>query len=92
MAELRQSIRMSSAALRRAIEATTRLEESRASDGLERELQRLVTSSRVTNRDRLGLTDLESAAKVYHSIYDSFLQRYGSDSAAVVSDYRGAFD
>lgn len=44
--------------------------------GLERELQRLVASSQVTNRDRLGLTDLESTAKVYHSIYDNFLQRY----------------
>jgi succinoglycan biosynthesis transport protein ExoP len=45
-------------------------------DGLERELQKLVASSQVVNRDRLGLTDLESTAKVYHSIYDNFLQRY----------------
>ncbi len=33
-------------------------------------------NSQVTNRDRLGLRDLESAAKVYHTLYDSFLQRY----------------
>lgn len=43
---------------------------------LESELQRLVVRSQATNRDRLGLTDLESNAKVYHSIYDNFLQRY----------------
>src|SRR5262249_49181750 len=39
-------------------------------------LQKLVANSEVVNRDRLGLTDLESTAKVYHSIYDNFLQRY----------------
>jgi succinoglycan biosynthesis transport protein ExoP len=44
--------------------------------GVERELQKLVVNSQVTNRDKLGLTDLESTAKVYHSIYDNFLQKY----------------
>lgn len=36
----------------------------------------LVSSTQLTNRDRLGLVDLESRAKVYHTIHDSFLQRY----------------
>jgi succinoglycan biosynthesis transport protein ExoP len=45
-------------------------------DGLERNLQSLVANSQVTNRDRLGLRDLESTAQVYHTLYDSFLQRY----------------
>jgi succinoglycan biosynthesis transport protein ExoP len=45
-------------------------------DGLERNLQSLVANSQVTNRDRLGLRDLESTAQVYHTLYDNFLQRY----------------
>jgi succinoglycan biosynthesis transport protein ExoP len=45
-------------------------------DGLERNLQSLVSNSQVTNRDRLGLRDLESTAQVYHTLYDNFLQRY----------------
>lgn len=39
-------------------------------------LSRLVAESQGTNRDRLGLRDLESQAQVYHTIYDNFLQRY----------------
>jgi succinoglycan biosynthesis transport protein ExoP len=34
----------------------------------------LVTAGQVGNRDRLGLNELESSAKVYHTIYDNFLQ------------------
>jgi polysaccharide biosynthesis transport protein len=45
-------------------------------EGLERSLQSLVANSQVTNRDRLGLRDLESTAQVYHTLYDNFLQRY----------------
>jgi succinoglycan biosynthesis transport protein ExoP len=45
-------------------------------ENLERTLANLVSEGQVTNRDRLGLTELESSAKVYHSIYDNFLQRY----------------
>jgi polysaccharide biosynthesis transport protein len=45
-------------------------------DGLERNLEGLVANSQVTNRDRLGLRDLESTAQVYHTLYDNFLQRY----------------
>lgn len=43
---------------------------------LEQSLTKLVAESQVTNRDRLGLRDLESQAQVYHTIYDNFLQRY----------------
>src|SRR5579871_1574556 len=45
-------------------------------EGLQRELQKSVASSEATDRAKLGLTDLESSAKVYHSIYDNFLQKY----------------
>ena len=43
---------------------------------LEQSLTKLVGESQVTNRDRLGLRDLESQAQVYHTIYDNFLTRY----------------
>ena len=43
---------------------------------IERELASLVSEGRVTNRDRLGLAELESSARIYHSVYDGFLQRY----------------
>jgi succinoglycan biosynthesis transport protein ExoP len=43
---------------------------------LEQSLANLIANAQVTNRDRLGLRDLESNAQVYHTIYDNFLQRY----------------
>ncbi len=45
-------------------------------ENLERALASLVSEGQVTNRDRLGLAELESSAKIYHAIYNSFLQRY----------------
>ena len=45
-------------------------------ENLERALAHLVSAGQLTNRDRLGLAELESAAKVYHSIYNNFLERY----------------
>lgn len=43
---------------------------------VEKDLAKLVISTQGTNRERLGLRDLESTAQVYQSIYNSFLQRY----------------
>jgi succinoglycan biosynthesis transport protein ExoP len=45
-------------------------------ENLARALASLVSEGQVTNRDRLGLAELESSAKIYHTIYNSFLQRY----------------
>ncbi|MFB9269365.1 polysaccharide biosynthesis tyrosine autokinase [Bradyrhizobium erythrophlei] len=45
-------------------------------ENLERSLAGLVSEGQLTNRDRLGLAELESSAKVYRTLYDSFLQRY----------------
>jgi polysaccharide biosynthesis transport protein len=45
-------------------------------ENLEHDLASLVKEGRVTNRDKIGLAELQSSATVYHSIYDSFLQRY----------------
>ncbi len=75
MTELRRSIRDELGRIAESYKSDYEISKSRI-EGLQRELQKLVTSSQLTNRDRLGLTDLESTAKVYHSIYDSFLQRY----------------
>ena len=43
---------------------------------LETNLKSLISDSQLTNRDRIGLRDLESTARIYHSIYDNFLNRY----------------
>ena len=45
-------------------------------ENLERDMANLVREGRATNRDKIGLAELQSSAQVYHSIYDSFLQRY----------------
>lgn len=45
-------------------------------ESLRKALAGLVSEGQTTNRDRLGLMDLESNAKVYRTIYDTFLQRY----------------
>lgn len=75
MAELKRSIHDELGRIAESHKSDYEITKSRV-EGLERELQKLVASSQITNRDRLGLTDLESTAKVYHSIYDNFLQRY----------------
>lgn len=45
-------------------------------ENLERALASLVSEGQVTNRDRIGLAELESSAKIYHALYNNFLQRY----------------
>jgi succinoglycan biosynthesis transport protein ExoP len=45
-------------------------------ENLDRAMSNLVSEGQVTNRDRLGLAELESSAKIYHAIYDNFFQRY----------------
>ncbi|MGX1321716.1 succinoglycan biosynthesis transport protein ExoP [Bradyrhizobium sp. USDA 377] len=45
-------------------------------ENLERSLANLVSVGQTTNRDRLGLAELESSARVYHTLFNSFLQRY----------------
>lgn len=75
MVELRRSILDELGRIRESYKSEYEIAKSRV-EGVERELQKLIAGSQLTNRDRLGLTDLESTARVYHSIYDSFLQRY----------------
>lgn len=45
-------------------------------ENVERDMAKLIKEGRVTSRDKVGLAELQSSAQVYHSIYDSFLQRY----------------
>jgi succinoglycan biosynthesis transport protein ExoP len=75
MAELRRAIHDELGRIAESYKSDYEISKTRV-EGLQRELQKLVASSEATDRARLGLTDLESSAKVYHSIYDSFLQKY----------------
>lgn len=75
MAELRRSILDELGRIGQSYKSDYEIAKTRV-DGLERNLQSLVVSSQATNRDRLGLRDLESTAQVYHTLYDNFLQRY----------------
>jgi succinoglycan biosynthesis transport protein ExoP len=45
-------------------------------DELEKSLNQQIVGAQLNNRERLGLEELESKAKAYHSIHDNFLQRY----------------
>lgn len=75
MEELRRSIK----------EELGRIAESYSSDyeiarareeSLDKKVAGLIAEGQLTNRDRLGLSELESNAKANHVIYDTFLQRY----------------
>jgi succinoglycan biosynthesis transport protein ExoP len=75
MTELRRAILDELGRIAQSYKSDYEIAKSRV-EGLERNLQALVADSQVTNRDRLGLRDLESSAQVYHTLYDNFLQRY----------------
>ena len=75
MTEMRRSILDELGRIAQSYKSDYEIAKSRV-DGLEQNLKALVANSQVINRDRLGLVDLESTAKVYHTIYDNFLQRY----------------
>jgi polysaccharide biosynthesis transport protein len=75
MNELRRSILDELGRIAQSYKSDYEIAKSRV-DGLEKNLESLVANSQVINRDRLGLRDLESSAQVYHTLYDSFLQRY----------------
>ncbi|HEY1579296.1 MAG TPA: polysaccharide biosynthesis tyrosine autokinase [Terracidiphilus sp.] len=75
MTELRRSIIDELGRIAQGYKSDYEIAKSRV-EGLEQSLKSLITNSQVTNRDRLGLRDLESTAKVYHTLYDNFLQRY----------------
>jgi succinoglycan biosynthesis transport protein ExoP len=45
-------------------------------ESLEKSLAQQISGAQLNNRERLGLDELQSRAKAYHTIHDSFLQRY----------------
>jgi uncharacterized protein involved in exopolysaccharide biosynthesis len=45
-------------------------------NSIKEKLADIVSDARITNRERIGLRELESSAQAYHAIYDNFLQRY----------------
>jgi polysaccharide biosynthesis transport protein len=75
MAELRRNIGAELGRIAASYQSDYEIARARE-ENLERELAGLVSEGQVTNRDRLGLAELESYAKIYHTVYDSFLQRY----------------
>ncbi|MGP8119387.1 MAG: polysaccharide biosynthesis tyrosine autokinase [Xanthobacteraceae bacterium] len=75
MDELRRSIREELGRIAASYNSDYEIAKARE-ESLERKVASLVTEGQVTNRDRLGLNELESNAKANHAIYDTFLQRY----------------
>jgi capsular exopolysaccharide synthesis family protein len=75
MDQIRQSI---TDELRRIAESTKSDYEiaSAREQSLKNKLADMVSDARLTNRERIGLRELESNAQAIHTIYDSFLQRY----------------
>jgi polysaccharide biosynthesis transport protein len=45
-------------------------------ESLAKSLAQQISGAQLNNRERLGLDELQSRAKAYHTIHDSFLQRY----------------
>ena len=45
-------------------------------DEIEKQLNQVLSQSQVANKAEVTLRELESTAKTYHSLYESFLQRY----------------
>jgi exopolysaccharide transport family protein len=43
---------------------------------IEKQLDQVISQSQVANKAQVTLRELESAANTYHSLYESFLQRY----------------
>jgi len=75
MASLRKSMSDELARIAESYKSDFEIAKARE-ESLQETLSQLVSGTQVTSRDRLGLQELESKAKVYHSIHDNFLQRY----------------
>jgi succinoglycan biosynthesis transport protein ExoP len=75
MVELRRSIADELNRIAQSYKSDYEIAKARAQT-LETNLASLISNTQLVNRDRIGLRDLESTAKVYHAIYDNFLSRY----------------
>jgi succinoglycan biosynthesis transport protein ExoP len=75
MEELRRSVRNELARIAASYSSSYEIAKT-SEDDLAKKFAALVAAGQTTNRDRLGLDELESSAKVYHTIYDNFLRLY----------------
>ena len=75
MAGLRQSMADELARIAETYKSNYEIAKSRE-ESLNKSLAQQISGAQLSNRERLGLDELESRAKAYHAIHDSFLQRY----------------
>jgi polysaccharide biosynthesis transport protein len=75
MTQLRRSMADELRQIAESYKSTYEIAKSRE-ESLDNTLAQQISGAQLTNRERLGLDELESRAKAYHSIHDSFLQRY----------------
>jgi exopolysaccharide transport family protein len=75
MTELRRSIADELNRIAQSYKSDYEIAKARV-QGIETNLAGLISKTQLISRDRIGLSDLETTAKIYHSIYDNFLNRY----------------
>src|SRR5579862_265106 len=75
MTELRRSMSDELARIAEGYKSSYEIAKSRE-ESLQKSLSQQISGAQVTNRERLGLAELESKAKAYHASHDSFVQRY----------------
>jgi len=75
MAELRRSIADELNRIAQSYKSEYEIGNARAQT-LQTNLAGVIANSQLINRDRIGLVDLETKAKIYHTLYDNFLNRY----------------
>jgi len=75
MAELRRSISDELHRIAQSYKSDYEIAKARVQT-MEKSLAGVISNTQLLYRDRIGLTDLETTAKIYHSMYDNFLNRY----------------
>ena len=75
MTELRRSMADELARIAGSYKSNYEIAKSRE-ESLEKSLAQQISGAQLTKTERLGLDELESRAKAYHSSHDSFIQRY----------------
>ena len=75
MFELRRSMHDELNRIAQSYESDYEIAKTRV-QALEASLADVISKAQVINRDSVGLNDLMVTAKIYHSIYDNFLNRY----------------
>ena len=79
MFELRHSITDELNRIAQSYKSEYEIDQARAQT-IQTSIAGLIANSQLVNRDRIGLVDLETKAKIYHSLYDNFLNRFMEQS------------